>query len=144
MLNKIKKVGIDEAFIKFVIVGLINTLFGTTVMFLLYNFFGCSYYFSSFCNYFFGSIISYFLNKYFTFNYRRKNWKVVVKFILNISICYLISYGIARPLTRLLLSSLKEKIVDNIAMIIGMLLFIFCNYFGQRFVVFSNKIKNEI
>lgn len=57
---------LDKTFLKFVIVGIVNTLFGTAIMFGLYNLAGCNYWVSSIANYFFGSILSYFLNKYFT------------------------------------------------------------------------------
>ena len=60
----------DKTFLTFLIVGVVNTLFGTMIMFVLYNVFDCSYWFSSFCDYFFGSILSYFLNKHFTFHYQ--------------------------------------------------------------------------
>ena len=55
-------------FTKFVMVGVINTIIGTTIMFVLYNVAHMSYWVSSASNYFFGSIISYFLNKHFTFS----------------------------------------------------------------------------
>ena len=57
----------DKTFLKFIIVGVANTLFGTAVMFIAYNLLHFSYWVSSASNYVFGSILSYFLNKYFTF-----------------------------------------------------------------------------
>ena len=57
----------DRTILKFLIVGVVNTLFGTAVMFSLYNLAGCSYWISSAANYILGSILSFFLNKYFTF-----------------------------------------------------------------------------
>lgn len=42
----------DRTAIKFVLVGVINTLFGTAIMFGLYNLAGCSYWVSSAANYF--------------------------------------------------------------------------------------------
>lgn len=140
MTNKI----IDMATIKFLMVGLINTLVGTGVMFLLYNVFSASYWVSSAANYIVGSVVSYFLNKYFTFQNKEKSMVQVLRFVVNISICYLIAYGGAKPLVRYLLSSSNEKIQDNISMLIGMGLFVVLNYFGQRFIVFKdNKNKDE-
>ena len=52
---------VDIKTIKFLIVGVVNTLFGTAIMFGLYNLAGCSYWISSAANYFFGSILSFFL-----------------------------------------------------------------------------------
>lgn len=45
---------IDGKTIKFLIVGVVNTLFGAAIMFGLYNLAGCSYWLSSAANYFFG------------------------------------------------------------------------------------------
>ena len=61
-----KKV-IDWVTIKFLIVGVINTLVGTSVMFVCYNVFHTGYWIASAMNYIIGSIVSFFLNKYFTF-----------------------------------------------------------------------------
>lgn len=140
----LNKFGFDIQFVKFVIVGVINTLFGSAIMFGMYNFLGCDYYLSSFCNYFFGSILSYFLNKYFTFNYKKKSIGVIIRFILNISVCYLIAYGVAKPLVAWILAGNSKKLIENIAMMVGMGLFVICNYFGQKLIVFTErKEKNE-
>ena len=58
---------LDLTFWKFILVGIINTLVGTTVMFVAYNLCHLNYWVSSASNYVVGSIVSYFLNKYFTF-----------------------------------------------------------------------------
>ena len=142
MKNKLSKYGFDIKAIKFGIVGIVNTLFGSGIMFILYNVFNINYYASSFCNYFFGSILSYFLNKYFTFNYKKKNLKTIIKFIINILICYLVSYGAIRPIIRFILSGQSVKLIDNIAMFGGMIVFIILNYFGQRFFVFKDNKNN--
>lgn len=57
----------DWTAVKFIFVGIINTVFGTAIMFGLYNLAGCSYWISSAANYFLGSILSFALNKHFTF-----------------------------------------------------------------------------
>lgn len=54
---------IDKKTIKFILVGIVNTIFGTTVMFVAYNMIGFSYWISSALNYILGSILSFFLNK---------------------------------------------------------------------------------
>lgn len=64
--EKMKKIQqlLDVTFWKFVLVGIVNTLVGTTVMFVAYNALHLSYWISSASNYIIGSIVSYFLNKY--------------------------------------------------------------------------------
>lgn len=77
----IKKL-LDRTFWKFILVGIINTIVGTSVMFLCYNAFHLNYWVSSAMNYIIGSIVSYFLNKYFTFQNKQRSWKIVIKFII--------------------------------------------------------------
>ena len=133
------KKNFDITPIKFIFVGVINTIVGTGVMFILYNFFSCNYWVSSAANYIVGIVVSYFLNKYFTFQSKEKSLKEVIKFVLNISICYLIAYGVAKPLVLLILSEQSKNLQENMAMLVGMCLFVGINYFGQRFFVFSKK-----
>ncbi len=132
----------DASFIRFVLVGIVNTLFGTAIMFVFYNVFHFGYWFSSASNYVLASILSYFLNKYFTFRSKGDNWRPVVKFIINISVCYLLAYGIAKPLMRWILSGATQTIQENIAMLTGMVLFVAFNYTGQKFFVFNQRNGN--
>ena len=131
----------DRSFITFIVVGVINTLFGTAIMLVLYNVFGCSYWVSSFFDYFFGSILSYFLNKHFTFHYPGSDWRSIVKFTVNIVVCYVIAYSIALPLTHFALESMhfSKTIVENIAMLVGTGLFMVINYLGQKFFAFKKS-----
>lgn len=133
---------IDRTLLKFVVVGVINTLFGSAVMFAMYNLLGCSYWVSSAANYICGSILSFFLNKHFTFENKSKDVSVVIKFIVNIIVCYLLAYGLARPAVRLLLSDSSMKVRENVAMLAGMILFVGFNYIGQRFFAFADP-KDE-
>ncbi len=128
---------LDITFLKFVLVGVINTLVGTAVMFLCYNAVHLDYWFSSAMNYVVGSIVSYFLNKYFTFQNKERSWKIVAKFIVNITICYLVAYGVAKPLVARVLSGQTVNIQENGAMLVGMVLFVILNYLGQRFFTFK-------
>lgn len=130
---------LDLEFVRFLIVGTINTVVGTSIMFIAYNVLGLSYWASSASNYFLASILSYFLNKYFTFKSKTKNKSEIFRFVINILICYLLAYGIAQPLTQKLLSGASVVVRDNVSMVIGMVLYVFLNYFGQRIFVFKDK-----
>ena len=134
----IKKL-LDKTFWKFILVGIINTIVGTGVMFLCYNVLHFNYWVSSAMNYIIGSIVSYFLNKYFTFQNKQRSWKIVVKFIVNISVCYLIAYGVAKPVVAHILSGQSVTIQENGAMLVGMCLFVGLNYLGQRFFAFKKE-----
>jgi len=129
----------DVTFWKFILAGVANTLFGSGVMFVFYNVFHFSYWVSSASNYVFGSILSYFLNRFFTFGSRKTDASTILPFIINISLCYLIAYGGAKPLARLLLSSASVSLQENAAMLAGMCFFVALNYIGQRYFVFKEK-----
>lgn len=132
-----KKNFFDITFWKFILVGIANTLVGTLVMFGCYNILNLNYWVSSAANYIFGSILSFFLNKNFTFNNRSKDKSILIKFIINITVCYFIAYGVAKPVVRNILVNATKSIQENFAMLIGMGLFVILNYMGQRFWVFE-------
>jgi putative flippase GtrA len=129
----------DAVFLKFILVGIVNTLTGSLIMFILYNAAGWNYWLSSGCNYFFTSILSFFLNKYFTF--REKQWSLfqVVSFVLTIVISYFLAYGISKSLSYRLIgkTGYSIKFQENISLLTGMIFFTALNYFGQRIVVFK-------
>lgn len=137
----------DSSLVRFVIVGAINTLVGSGTMFLLYNCVPWSvpegsqvpYWVSTAANYVVGSVVSFFLNKYFTFRSKDWSWSQVWRFVVNILCCYTLAYGIAKPLVRAALEHMSQTIQDNAAMLVGMVLFVFLNYFGQRFFAFRNN-----
>lgn len=135
MKDKIKNI-LDITFWKFVLIGIVNTLVGTAVMFAAYNVLHLSYWISSASNYVVGSIVSYFLNKYFTFQNKEKSWKQLVKFALNITVCYLVAYGLAKPLVSWFLHGQSKSVQDNLSMLVGMGAFVVFNYVGQRVIVF--------
>lgn len=130
----------DKIFMKFVMVGIINTIVGTTIMFVFYNLFHLNYWISSASNYFFGSICIFILNKHFSFNYKNHFWSSLLRFTINILTCYLLAYGIAKTLIKWILSDFSTTYQENIAMIIGMCLFVVFNYLGKRFFTFKHKI----
>ena len=126
----------DAKLWKFLLVGVINTLVGTGIMFGLYNLANCSYWVSSAANYLLTSILSFFLNKYFTFRNRARSAAQVWRFALNIAVCYGLAYGIAKPLCLRLLANATVTVRDNVSMLVGMCLFTGLNYLGQRLFAF--------
>ncbi len=140
----------DKTFWKFILVGVANTIFGTGVMFLLYNFAfknyhdsSWAYWVSSAANYILGSILSYFLNKTFTFKSKTNTKQTMGRFVINISACYLIAYGVAKPLARQIFSAASATVQANMAMLAGMCFFVALNYIGQRFFVFKGTQEEE-
>ena len=129
----------DATFLRFILVGVVNTLVGTAIMFFCFNVLAWSYWISSALNYIVGSIVSYLLNKRYTFQQKGHDWNTILKFIVNITICYVLAYGFAKPLVTWMLSGVSTNIQGNVALLTGMVLFVGLNYIGQRFWAFSLK-----
>ena len=127
---------IDGTVPRFLLVGVINTLVGCGAMFLLYNLAHWSYWLSSAANYVLGGVVSFFLNKYFTFRRREWSWGQVIRFAVNVAACWLLAYGLARPLVFQALTGREVWLQENVAMVVGMCLFTGLNYLGQRFFAF--------
>lgn len=128
---------IDDKLARFVLVGIFNTVVGAGMMFALYNLAGWSYWLSSAFNYTLTSIMSYVLNKKFTFQHDGDVAGSAVRFAANIAVCYLVAYGVAKPLVKLMLSGAAVTLRENIALLVGMVLFTGMNYLGQRFFAFK-------
>ena len=124
---------------KFLLVGVLNTLVGDGLSFLLINLTEMSMWWATALPTALASVMSYFLNKYFTFKNTEKGWKPVLRFALNIGVCYLLAYGIAIPLMQWALSATTPDLRDNLAKLTGMCLFVGFNYLGQRLFAFRNK-----
>jgi putative flippase GtrA len=133
----------DRTFFKFIIAGILNTIIGSGLMFVLYNLFGVTYWLSSASNYVVGSIVSFFLNKYFTFVVKEWNLFMVITFILNIAVAYFIAYGLAKPVMNYLLKDNSLAVRENAALFAGMCLFTAINYIGQHTVVFKSRKNNN-
>ena len=125
--------------IHFGIVGVMNTLIGWIIMAGLYNLAHFNYWLSSGISYFVGSVYSYYMNSKLTFKVENKDKWLPWRFALNIIVCYAIAYGVAKPTVKHLLAAQPIVIVENVAMLLGMCLFIVMNFFGQKLFVFRKK-----
>ena len=158
MGNKIKSL-FDEKMWKFLLVGVLNTLVGQGLSFLLLNlinwkalgagtvsYFGTTEWDVFLCSgisTILASIMSYFLNRYFTFQYKGGDKTVILRFAINIAVCYGLAYGLAVPAVKWLLSDAPRVFRTNGAMVVGMCLFVGFNYLGQRFFTFREKENGE-
>ncbi len=143
LIGLFRKLFYDKSFVRFVLVGIVNTIVGLTVMFSCYNILHLGYWLSSATDYVLASIVSYFLNKHFTFGYHEKGWWSLARFVLNIVVCYFIAFSLARPMVKFCLShigwEMEVSLLENISMLIGSGLFVVINYLGQRFFAFKQS-----
>ncbi len=102
MKNKLKQL-LDPTLFRFLLVGVVNTAVGYGIMFGLYNLAGLhtwgdlGYWISSAANYVVGSVVSFFLNKHFTFRNEERGAGVVLRFAVNIAVCWALAYGLTKP-----------------------------------------------
>lgn len=140
----------SASFIRFLMVGVLNTAVGSAIMFGGYNLLSVPhwpdttrYWFFSALGYVLPSIMSFFINRRFTFRSGGKLWPQFWRFALSISVCYAIAYGAAKPLIRHLLSNGSQRLQSNVAMLAGAVVFTLLNYVGQRFFAFRKGTRAE-
>ena len=124
---------------KFLLVGVLNTIVGEGLSFLLVLFTKTNMWWATAVPTVLASVMSYFLNKHFTFKNTETGWKPVFRFALNIAVCYLLAYGIAIPLMTWALTGMEETTARVITKVVGACLWVGFNYLGQRFFAFREK-----
>ncbi|PLR76211.1 polysaccharide biosynthesis protein GtrA [Bacillus sp. V3-13] len=134
-LNQIKP------FLRFLMVGIINTITGLSIMFILMNIFQQSYWVSTFIGNSSGALLSYILNRSFTFESTVPVRKGVPRFLLIILACYFLAFGTADILAgwTIMQSTLGTVISSEkeLAVLIGTALYTVTNFLGQKYFVFS-------
>lgn len=136
----------DKKLILYCLVGFANYVFCTGLMFLLYNLGICDDHIAPLINYGLGGIIWYFGNVKLVFK-QKQTPALIIRFVLEIIVCYLICYYILSPLICKLFvhKSASTAAKDNIRMAVGSITYAIVNYFGQRFFVFRefNREKRK-
>ena len=129
----------DKVFLKFFLVGVINTIVGYAIMFVLHNAAHMSYWFSSGCGYYLSAVLGFFLNKHFTFTVKQWSVFLVISYIVTIVVSYYFPYWIADYIVRIIFLNSTEIFRGNVALVMGTCIAAAVSYFGQRFVVFRKK-----
>ena len=150
MMDKIKSF-FDIKFLKFLLVGVLNTLIGEGIVLLLtqpvgWKNFGWGPGAAAFVGTVIGSIVSYFLNKYFTFKNKEKGLKPALRFTINIAACLLIRVLVATGVSELckatgftMFGMDVNTFAGYLSWAVGACVFVACNYIGQRFFAFKEK-----
>ena len=127
---------LKNSFLRFVLVGVGNTLLSMLLMFLLE---GLGYWPSTAVAYVAGATLSFFLNRYFTFHSQEDFWRSLGKFVVNVAVCYVVGYGLAKlliPIPDEPLYAVPIIWYERASKLLGMCLYTLLNYFGQRFFAF--------
>ena len=143
---------VDRAFVLYLIVGVLNFIFCTSLMFFLFNVCGVSEHVAPIVNYGLGSLIWYLGCKFIVFPGHCTTLQLVIRFAAEVVVCYGLSYYVvAGPVARWALQheSIYDfftfgggaKVTANCEMAIGALAYALINYFGQRFFVFTERFE---
>ena len=132
---------LQNSFFRFLLVGVGNTLLSLVLMFLLED---LGYWPSTAIAYVAGAVMSFFLNRRFTFHSKANMKLAAIKFAVNVAVCYVLGYGLARLLIPTPeLTAIPLIFFDRLRKLVGMGLYTVFNYLGQRFFVFLSGEKKE-
>jgi len=129
---------IDAPWVRFGLVGVLNTVVGYALMLGLYNLAGCGYWAASSVACVMGMILSFILNKRFTFRNADSAAPQVGRFFVNVAVAWFLAYGVAQKVVEAALSGMSEGWRGNIALAVGSVLFVVFNYLGQSRWVFRD------
>jgi putative flippase GtrA len=131
-----------NSFVRFIIVGIANTIIGLSAMYLFLHALGLSYWISTFIGNSVGACVSFFLNRSFTFKSESSVSKSAFRFVAVILCCYFISYDLGRNFVTWALKSselLNANRKTDLAILLGTSMYTVLNYLGQKRFVFSKK-----
>ncbi|AZN43744.1 GtrA family protein [Paenibacillus albus] len=130
---------LGKPFIRFLIIGVFNTLIGLTVTYGTLHLLSFSYWGSTFTGNSVGAVVSYTLNKRITFNNNDRIPRTFLLFVMVILFCYFSSYYIGLKVVQLAgtqLLHLRGNWAKDAAVMISTGLYTIMNYFGQKWIVF--------
>ena len=126
---------LNHSFFRFLLVGVGNTLLSLVLMFLLED---LGYWPSTAIAYVAGAVMSFFLNRSFTFHSKADLRRAAPRFALNVLVCYVAGYGLARLLVPDPTGVTAVPLIwfERLRKLVGMVLYTLLNYVGQRFFAF--------
>lgn len=130
----------NNELVKFLIVGILNTIIGASIMFIAYNFLKLNYWVSTSLNYIVAGTFSFFANKKFTFKSEGKIFQKIIFFILTLIICYFVAFNLSKKMIAFIdINDIKLK--ENISMVVGMVIYTVLNFILQKKIVFRKEGK---
>jgi putative flippase GtrA len=129
-------------FFRFLLVGIVNTIVGLSVMFLLLRVIELSYWWSTFIGNAVGACVSFLLNRSFTFQSNIAVTKGALRFVFVILSCYYLAYSFSQTIARWLAAfypMMFANVRDDFAILLGAFLYTVLNYIGQKTIVFATK-----
>lgn len=129
-------------FIKYCMVGVINTLVTLIVIFVCKSLLGVNPYVSNVLGYIAGVINSFFFNKAWVFKSHGSYWREALRFALGFCICYGLQFGCVWLLNESSFGKLEFDVVGfvisgyGIATLLGNVVYTLANFIYNRLVTF--------
>jgi putative flippase GtrA len=127
---------------RFLLVGIVNTMIGLSVIFFMMRGFHLPYWCATFTGNAVGAIVSFFLNRSFTFRSDISITKGAFRFFIVMLSCYCVAYSLSQIVAQFaVVSSLYPfaNVRDDVAVLFGTLFYTVLNYLGQKMIVFTAK-----
>ena len=147
MVKRIVSFFCDKSLVIFLIIGGLNTVVSMVGSQLLLSPFtsvmgeGKAYWASTALMFTFCGIFSFIFNRKYSFKSTAPLMKSIIKFVVVIAVCYVISFGISDFIAPILMGWVFPDVssvwVVRFAMLVAQVIFTFCNYLGQRLWAFN-------
>jgi putative flippase GtrA len=128
-----------NSFIRFLLVGVVNTLTGLSMMFMCLNILEWPYWGATFFGNGVGALVSYMLNRSFTFRSKVDLKKGAIRFIIVVLLCYWLSFSTSELIVIWIFQQFETFSLlqpNEFAILIGSGFYTVSNYFGQKYFVF--------
>ncbi len=143
---------IDLTLILYVVIGVLNFVICTGLMFVLYNVANISQHIAPVVNYTLGSILWYVGCRFVLFRKNKTTFSQLLRFLSEVVVCYVLSYYVIAPLVAWIILHFDgvrdffsfggvDNISGNCDMALGAASYALLNYFGQRYYVFSRRFE---
>jgi putative flippase GtrA len=128
-----------NSFFRFLLVGVVNTFIGLTVIFLLLNVAGSGYWLSTFVGHSMGAVSSFLLNRAVTFNSTVSIKKGTPRFLIVVLSCYVLAFQASDLLSGWTFAAVGDMDMltrHEMAVLVGTVFYTIMNYLGQKIFVF--------
>ena len=132
-------------FIKYVMVGVVNSLFGYMVIWICINLLDISYVISEFIGYVIGLFVSYILNTIFTFSKKMNVW-IFVRFVIVFIISFLFSYLISKVFMLFVekyFPTASKFEIQNVSALISLPVYTILSYLGNKIYTFKSQTYDK-
>ncbi|MGX1902260.1 GtrA family protein [Thermolongibacillus altinsuensis] len=129
-------------FFRFLLVGIVNTMVGLSMMFFMLRGLHLSYWWATFIGNAVGASVSFFLNRSFTFHSDVLIINGMLRFIVVILSCYYLAYSFSQMVAHrlaVLYPHLFIHVREDVAVLLGALFYTGLNYLGQKTIVFGKS-----